>query len=512
MSSPSPPAESPPGAVERFRRFIAAHPVATGVALFVLASATRLALIRTGRFTGDEIETWSVGKDIAAGKAFPLLGPVISGGIAREPGPLIYWVAALPLLLTKAPEACNAFVALLGGVTVVLFWQSIRHYFTEVGALLAGVLMACSPWSTLYADRIWNPNVVGLSVALAFWAACRLRRSPSLFAVVVLFVSTGASLQLHMSAPAVWVALLPIWLPSVRRWRWYWPLVATAATIVLYAPMLKHELASHWSNTLAFVHETSTNTSTDYRRAPSWAFRLMTLDVSYLQMHGYWNLRTEPEMLKFLVNGNEDFKYGPVRWALLGLSYVFAAAALVIAGVYALTGAARKGPHPFFWAGVLGLAANTALLGFAHKEIHGHYIQEMLPIYFVAFAALGDWAARRRATSWVAFGAALVVCIGGVDAALWESSTLDARNGLGTYRRVIAAVEKDVPDATRASIIVGYRSMSAERLNLLTALDTAHPFRFDQGDQYRLLVNSAPPPKGARLVLQTGPVTLYRTR
>jgi hypothetical protein len=330
-----------------------------------------------------------------------------------------------------------------------------------------------------------------------------------------------------MSAPVVWVALLPIFLPSVRTWRWYWPLVGAAAVGVLYAPMLIHELRTGWSNTLAFIHETSTNTSTDYKRVPFWAFRLMTLDISYLQLKGYWYPQTEQAMRDFVVRGatpgvhacpfqcsghDADFHYGPVRWFFFGLSYLFAACALALAGVRAFRDGARKGPHPFLSAGLVGLAANTALLWVAHKELHGHYVQLMLPFYFVAFAALFDWASERAWTFWLASGALLLVCVGGVDVARWESSTLDARNGLGTARSVIAAVRREDPGATRASITVGYRSLSAERLNWLTGLDKEHPLHFDSGNQYRLLLADAPAPKGTRTVLSLGPVTLYRAQ
>jgi hypothetical protein len=488
-------------AVEWVRRVVAAHPVATGLALFTLASLTRLALISTSRFTTDEIEEWSAACRLVSGKEFPLLGPAIASGAAKIPGPLLYYVGAVPLVFTRAPEACFGFIALLGAAAVVIYWQALRGYFTETGALLAGVMMACSPWSTLYADRIWNPNVVGPFVALAFWAACRVRRSPSLFAVVVLFMSMGAALQLHMASATVCLALLPIWLPSTRRWRWYWPIVATGATALLYIPLFIFELRTGGSNTLAFFHQTATGTNDDYVRVPLWAFRLLTLDISYHQLHGYWGPLTEGQMFSFLLHGNADFIYGPVRWFLLALSIVFAVSALVLAGVRAWTGSARREPHPFFWAATVGLVANTALLGADHKVIHGHYVQELLPFYFVVFAALGDWAATaRQRTAGLVFGAALLVAVGGVDVAVWNSRTLDARNGLSTMRQVIAAIEKEDPNATRASITVAYRSLSAARLNELTALDRTRPFHFDQGDQY------------GRVILQTGPVTLYRMR
>jgi len=502
---------SPPRAVDAVQRFVAAHPALIAVALFALASAARLALVLTSRFNGDEVDFWGAGRDIASGIAFPLLGPPITGGGAQHPGPLLYWVIAIPMLLTHAPEAANAFVALLGGLTVVLYWQSLRSYFGEMGALLAAVMMACSPWSTMYADRVWNPNVVGIFVAIAFWASCRLRRSPSLLVVVVLFMSMAAMPQLHMSSPIVWAALVPIWLPSVRKWRWYWPLLAVAGALLLYVPMLISELRNHWENVRTFLQETSSNTSSDFVRTPLWAFRLLTLDVTYHQMHGYWGPHTEGEMLSFIFHGNADFQWNVARWFVLFLSVALALFALVSGAIHAWNKEGRREAHPFFWAAVVGLLANTALLGVAHKEIFGHYVQALLPFYFVAFAELGRWAATDARLSLLVSGAAALVCVGGVDAATWVSGTMDARSGLRTVRRVIAAVEEDDPKAMQAGIYFDFRT-NPRAYDAISLMNPAHPVRFGYGSKYQLLLNRSPAPAGGKLLLQTGPVTLYRMR
>jgi hypothetical protein len=406
-------------------------PRRVGLLLLLPACATRLALIYTSRFNGDELHFWEAASGIANGTSFPLLGPSITGGGASHPGPLFYYLMAIPVFFSKAPEASNAFVALLGGFSVLLYWSALRPYFGLPGSTLAAVMMSCMPWSTLYSDRIWNPNALVFLVAVAFWAACRLRREASLAVLILLVMSSAGMPQFHMSTPMVWLALVPIFLPSVRKWRWYWPLVAFACAAVLYVPMLIHEHRTHWENARLFLSETGANTSDDWKRVPAWAFRLLTLDISYHQLHSYWGQHTEAEMLAFLAHGSSDFGWSPERRFFLGLSVIFAGVALAVW----LVRASKEGRHGpariFLTAALVGLAANTALLGFAHKPVYGHYVDCLLPFYFVAFAELGravtDWRGK-----WLVHGVAALVCVGGIDSTLWVSRELDARAGLGT--------------------------------------------------------------------------------
>jgi len=488
------------------RRVLRGRPLWIGLALFLLACATRLMLVRTARFTGDEVRFWQAATGIATGTSFPLLGPSITGGGAQHPGPLFYALMAVPLFFSKAPEACNVFVALLGGCSVVLYWSALRPYFGQVGATFAALLMACMPWCTMYGERIWNPNALVFLLALAFWSACRMRRKPSLGALILLLVSSAGMPHFHMSSPMVWLALSPIFLPSFRRWRWYWVPVALGCAAILYVPMLISETRTHWMNAHLFLTETGKGAfPDDWKRVPLWAFRLLTLDISYQQLHSYWGEHTEGQMLSFLVHGNEDFTWSPIRWLLVGLSFVFAAFTVV----HWVTRSTRRG-RPFLWAALVGLVTNTLLLEVAHKPIHGHYVSPLLPFYFVAFAALGRAAIQWKRAYWLVYGGALVMCLGGIDAALWVSHTLDARTGLGTIREVIAAIEKDHPGARSVSLSYGFHG-SPSGFGAIGAL-TQPPLAFNGGPQYRLMLRDAPAPTGSHAIMSTGPVTLYGWR
>jgi hypothetical protein len=490
-----------------------------GACILALACAARLALIGTARFGGDEIIMFQMAERISRGEEFPLLGTSITGGGASHPGPAFFYLMTVPLLCGfKSPEAANAFVALLCACGVLLYWRALRPFFGEAGAATAAVLMACLPWSTLYADRIWNANVINFFIAVAFWAACRLRRRPDLRGVVLLGLSAGVLPQFHMSSPMVWVALVPIAWPARKQWRWSWTLALVVCALALYAPLLVHEARTQGHNTRTFLAETGGNTSTDWLRTPLWALRLLTLDVSYHQLFSYWDTHSEGQMLDLVVRGNADVQWTAPRRLLLVLSYIFALGTLAFLLVRRL----RRGPAPassdeaaradraaFLRAALLGLAANTLLLWAAHKSIFGHYVQPLLPFYFVAFAALGQAASDWGRARYALYGVVGVLCAGGLDSALWVSRTLDARNGLTTLRTVLGAIQRDRPALRAAKLQFDYRSQDWG-YNVVLGLDPASKLRFDKdGPVYQLRLRRAPPLPGARLIVEAGPIVAW---
>lgn len=494
-----------------------------GVLLFALAAAARLSLIGTARFGGDEIVMFQMAERIARGEEFPLLGTSITGGGASHPGPAFFYLMAAPLRCGfKSPEAANAFVALLCAFGVLLYWRALRPFFGGAGAATAAVLMACLPWSTLYADRIWNANVINFFIAAAFWAACRLRRKPDLTGVVLLALSAGVLPQFHLSSPMVWAALAPIAWPALaqwrNQWRWQWTLAVVLCALALYAPLLAFELRTQGHNTRTFLAESGGNPSSDWLRTPLWALRLLTLDVSYHQLFSYWDLHSEGQMFDLVLHGNPDVEWTPLRRALLVLSYIFTLGTLGFLLVRRLrrVRAPADPPDPaaadraaFLRAALLGLFANVLLLWATHRSIFGHYVQPLLPFYLVAFAALGQAAREWGRARFALYGLVGVLCAGGLDSALWVSRTTDARNGLTTLRTVLAAIKRDRPELRAAKLEFDYRSQDWG-YNVLLSHDLANQLKFDKdGPVYQLRLRRAPAPLGARLIVRTGPIAVW---
>jgi hypothetical protein len=486
------------------------RPFVFGVIVFACALAMRLALLHTARFGGDEALFFDIGMDIVEGKAFPLLGTQITDGSGRLPGPAFLYVMALPLWVVRAPEAQYAFVEILGAVTVWIFWCAMRRPFGERGAFFAALLMAFSPWSTLYADRAWNPNVLPFFVVLALLAAVRLRDSPRWLAVLI--PACAIMPQFHMSAPVAWAGLVVLVAPTVRQWHRRWLALGVAIAFVLYVPLLVHEAQTGLANTRTILSETvgaHERHPTSFLWVPVYALRFLTLDATYHELSGYWGGPDEVACLKAALLGTPPRPFHPLRVLELICSVALAALALVRAGFVAEVWRS-------LWVRALGaaLVVNMALLAVAGKQVFGHYVTNLLPFVFVVYAALGatvgSMTARMRA---VAFALGLTFCIGGAEVTLMVSRRVDARIGLEVHRRALEKIRQDGLVPVRLDF--GYFSSTWDWA-IFSSRAMGVPLRFDRAAKrrYRLVEKHKPMAVGSYREgpFDVGHALLYRIK
>jgi hypothetical protein len=513
-----------------------------GAAIFAVAAALRLALVQTARFTGDEARDYAVGMDIAHGIRFPLLGPVITSGAAQLPGPFSYWLAAFPQLFTRAPEAGNVFFELLGAAAVWMFWYGLRRPFGERAAAFAAALLACSPWSALFADRVWNPNAFLCVEGLALLAAIKLRERPDSAWVAVLPVACLVLPQLHSSAPVVWLALLPFLWGTVRRWNRRYLALGLALAALLYIPLAIHEARTGFGNARAFIAETlggpkkATGTSLSFLLSPIYSLRFLTLDVTYHELSGYWGGLNEAAAWRALWQGSPARPFHPLRLLALIASIVLLALAAgaglraaLVRRRQAAPAAVRRAAddsggslRPFAVAALVAVVANVGLLAVTSKQVFAHYVTPTLPFVFFVFAAGARAAFTDRRLKIVFLALAAVVGAGGVEATLSISRRIDGRNGLGVHRAVADRVLSDCAAAGRARadcpvrLDFGFPAMLYTH-GIFARVALARPIRWEAtpaGFAYRLQKRDDPPPPGAAAfpITTTGPVNLYRLR
>jgi hypothetical protein len=423
------------------------QPWHAAVFVFACALVMRLALLHTARFGGDEALFFRIGMDIVELKSWPLLGTQITDGRALLPGPTFLYVMALPLVFVRAPEAQYAFVEVLGAFTVLLFWHAMRRPFGERAALFAGVLMSFSPWSTLYADRTWNPNVLPFFVVLALLAVVRLREDPRSRWLAVFLPACAVMPHFHMSAPVAWAALAVLVAPTVRAWDRKWLAWGVALSVVLYVPLIAHELSTGFGNTRNLFAETVGNTAGHERHAtsflwiPVYALRFLTVDATYHELTGYWGGPDEVACLKGAVLGTPPRPFHVLR--------VFALACSLSLAALALWRARRAWRSPWLLACGAALVVNMALLGLAGKQVFGHYVTNLFPFVFVLYASFGrvlDDAAdaalglRMRVA---AVALAVVFCVAGAEVTLMVSRRVDARIGLEVHRKTLERIRDD---------------------------------------------------------------------
>ena len=437
-----------------------ARPLIAGAVVVLLALALRLALLHSARFGGDEALFFGIASDIVDGKSFPLLGTQITDGQGRLPGPAFLYVIAIQLLIARAPEAQYAFVEILGAFTVGVFWHALRRPFGERAALFAGVLMALSPWSALYADRTWNPNVLPLVVMLALLAAIRLRTDPASPWLAAFLPLCAVMPQFHMSAPVAWAGLVVIAWPVARSWTAgrAWRdrrsrrhlAVGVALSALLYVPLAVHEAKTGFGNTAAIIAETVGNKErfpTSFLWVPVYALRFLTLDVTYHELSGYWGGPDEVACLKAAVFGSRPRPFHPLRLLAMTSSLALALAALA---VLVRSARARIGDtRVYAWAFAAALVTNVAFIGLSGKQVFGHYVTNMFPFAFVAYAALGAALFERgrdpptRLARLSVLALAAIFCVGGVEATLAISARVDGRIGLRVHRETLEKIDAD---------------------------------------------------------------------
>ena len=93
--------------------------------ILCVAALARLSRLDLTWFFLDQARDVSIASGIAAGHAFPLLGPRI-GWTGAYLGPLYYYLLAIPLLLASDPLAGVAFVALSNVVATWLLYRFAR--------------------------------------------------------------------------------------------------------------------------------------------------------------------------------------------------------------------------------------------------------------------------------------------------------------------------------------------------------------------------------------------------
>lgn len=522
----------------------------TGAAIFAAAAGLRLALVQTARFTGDEARDYAIGMDIAHGVRFPLLGPVITSGAAKLPGPFSYWLAALPQLLTRAPEAGNVFFELLGAATVWMFWYGLRRPFGDAAAAFAAALLAFSPWSALFGDRVWNPNAFLCFEGLALLAVIKLRERPQSAWAAVLPVACLVLPQLHSSAPVVWLALVPLAYGHVRRWNRRYLALGFALAALLYIPLAIHEAQTCFGNTRAFIAETvgghkkATGMTLSFLLSPIYSLRFLTLDVTYHELSGYWGGLNEAAAWQALWHGSPPRPFHPLRLLALiasGLLLLLAAAAAVRAALSRRDHSSIVNPtranggapaprasdggqslRPFAIAALVAVVADVGLLAVTSKQVFAHYVTPTLPFVFVVFAAGARAAFADRRLKVALLALAAIVCVGGVEATLSISRRVDGRNGLAVHRAVARRVLDDCAAQSRARadcparLDFGFPAMLYTHGTFAQVALTT-PIRWEanpNGFAYRLQKKEDPPPPavGAFPTTALGPVKLYRLK
>ncbi len=237
----------------------------TLLAVVALAAATRLpGLAARGQWDSDQGGQMLVLRAFVRDGVVPLVGPSASVGGFHH-GALYYWLLAPAAALSGGNDPYPVLVAfaLAGIVAVVAAWWVARGMAGPVAGLIAALLLAVSSTSVSASTWLWNPNLVPLASLVAVGAAWRAwsGASPRWWAVAATALAVAG--QLHVLA---WLLALPVaglylldlrrtvpGAPGRRRRVLAWGGIGLAVVVVLYLPLLVHELGHDFSETRGVI-------------------------------------------------------------------------------------------------------------------------------------------------------------------------------------------------------------------------------------------------------------------
>lgn len=480
-----------------------ALPILLGISLFVLAAGVRLTLVSTARFSDDEADFFQMGRGIVAGKFFPELGTPLTGGRARNPGPLLYYVAALGQLGGPWPEAQNGMMALLGALAVVFVWWALRTEFSLFAASFSAVALAVAPWHVLYSEHLSNVPLLGFFSAVTLWATMKVRRKSSSpwIALVVLFAALMP--QLHLSCPILWVAFAYLLKDHFAKVSVRWAILGGVAAGICYLPYVHHELTTNFSNLANYSNERSSGMrGRAFLPVPLYLLRFLTLDTSDFEMAGYWETYSQPEALRAAFGGTAVRPFHPLRLFALIVSLGLAGVAWV-AAFRKPDARARDYRNAVLWA----VGADVALLAIGGKsDFYSHYVQPLVYFPFLLLsAAVVRWEKYRR----YFVAALLVFVIGATESVQTISRRLDAKNGLGVQRTVLA---KMVSENSPVELKFGFRSSLPPYVVLSRELYGRElAFSNNAFRRYFLADDNSVVPEGFTGEEKVGPVRIFRT-
>jgi uncharacterized membrane protein len=230
-------AQLSPPAPERDQRGLSTtlrDPILLGVGgLTLFAFFLRFSQIHQSLY-GDEI--WTYG-DIL-GKSFRAVLTNVHTGGENSP-PLFFLLAYATAKLGSLAVWMRLPSIVLGALTIPVLYLIGEETVGRLGGLLAGAIMALSPFSFYYGVEARPYATMAFFAALSTWALLRAVRSDRLGWWILYTLAAVAAAYSHYTAVFVLFAqgIWSLWVCRARIWR---PLLSGGAAVILYIPWIPH--------------------------------------------------------------------------------------------------------------------------------------------------------------------------------------------------------------------------------------------------------------------------------
>ncbi|MBC8131830.1 MAG: hypothetical protein H7X95_02520 [Deltaproteobacteria bacterium] len=381
-----------------------------GLAMLV-GLVLRVWSIHQARFSGEESWFWGIGREIATGQSFPVLGHPISGTAARHPGAAFFWFLGLTQLGGASPLRAYAVVSLSGWLVLPPLSVAVARAFDRDTGLAFLILTAVSPWWIVYTNSAWPSYLIPtLCALLLVWLPSLIDRRPR-FAQAALAFLLLIGFQIHLSLLHYWLIALvtvAVWRPRLTRVL----LIGAVLGCLCYVPYLVYELGHTFANTAAIAQRSQTGgrSWTVLQGLLLYFLGFTTTDLSYLWNQGYW---FPFDLARFWRGPGVAQTTGffartgavPLAWTALVVTWVFTISSWaffvhVLWRRFRANGRRQANVLPLAF--VTAVAAIPFLYLLSGKGGYPHYVSTVLPLAFLPAAALLGRLLKHRVARWAA--------------------------------------------------------------------------------------------------------------
>jgi len=221
------------------------------VAVVVLAAALRLGRLDLVEFKADEVRHCERALMITERGGLPLTGG--SGSVGVDKPPLMPYLMAIPLSVSRDPRIATGFIALLNVAAVAACYYVAKRHFGQRTALIGSLLYAVNPWAIVYSRKIFTADVLAPFTALMLLGVCEaiVRRRP--WGIAVAVVSLACLLLITFSPLPLVLVLGTMVLLYARRVSWPHVLIGCVVSLVLFAPYLWYDYGLGFRNLRAML-------------------------------------------------------------------------------------------------------------------------------------------------------------------------------------------------------------------------------------------------------------------
>jgi len=372
-------------------------------AILLLAVALRLSHLDLIEFKADEVRHCQRALQIVKEGHLPLVGSTASVGMAKPP--LMTYLMAIPLAISRDPRVASVFIALLNVASVAGCYYLARAYFGPRAALIASLLYAVNPWAIIYSRKIFTADVLAPFTTTMFIGVygALVRRQP--WAIVLAVVSLACLLLITFSPIPLILVLFLLILLHPRRVRWPHLILGGVIALALFAPYLYYDYRHGFANIRGLLAGSG--------EGGQWSTRALEFAT---WIHSGYNFASHAgRSYPTYMDGRL-----PLGWLDLVAIGVLAAAFVYILARIAWTRSHHRDSSPYVIL-ALWLAVPVAFSLRKPVQLHPHYFVVLYPAGFIAMGVVLDaalrWPRNRQGISFALQGA-IWLLIGSI--ALWQ--------------------------------------------------------------------------------------------